>query len=120
MHDLDYFREHLDQFTAMAQHRGIKLDLDSFRSLDRERRELITSTERLKERRRNSISCRDRTGKWENAPKSWICPLRRKSPARVLLCIRASVRGSNGPWQISSWMCTRASTATPKSCRPSS
>ncbi|HEX9222023.1 MAG TPA: serine--tRNA ligase [Candidatus Acidoferrales bacterium] len=51
MHDLDYFREHLDQFTAMAQHRGIKLDLDSFRSLDRERRELITSTERLKARR---------------------------------------------------------------------
>src|SRR5260370_18666657 len=51
MHDLDYFREHLDQFTAMAQHRGIKLDSDSFRSLDRERRELITSTERLKARR---------------------------------------------------------------------
>jgi len=51
MHDLDYFRGHLDQFTAMAQHRGIKLDLDSFRSLDRERRELITSTERLKARR---------------------------------------------------------------------
>src|SRR3989449_7878839 len=51
MHDLDYFREHLDQFTAMAQHRGIKLDLDSFRSLDRQRRELITSTERLKARR---------------------------------------------------------------------
>ncbi len=51
MHDLGYFREHLDQFTAMAEHRGIKLDLDSFRSLDRERRELITSTERLKARR---------------------------------------------------------------------
>jgi seryl-tRNA synthetase len=51
MHDLSYFREHLDEFVAMAEHRGIKLDLDSFRSLDRERRELITSTERLKARR---------------------------------------------------------------------
>src|SRR5947209_3787614 len=51
MHDLSYFREHLDEFVAMAEHRGIKLDLDSFQSLDRERRELITSTERLKARR---------------------------------------------------------------------
>src|SRR3989475_7547904 len=51
MHDLGYFREHLDEFVAMAEHRGIKLDLDSFRSLDRKRRELITSTERLKARR---------------------------------------------------------------------
>src|SRR5712692_4765833 len=51
MHDLDYFREHLDEFMAMAEHRGVKLDLDGFRSLDRERRELITSTERLKARR---------------------------------------------------------------------
>ena len=51
MHDLGYFREHLDEFVAMAENRGIKLDLDSFRSLDRERRELITSTERLKARR---------------------------------------------------------------------
>ena len=51
MHDLGYFREHLDEFVAMAEHRGIKLDLDSFQSLDRERRELITSTERLKARR---------------------------------------------------------------------
>ncbi len=51
MHDLSYFREHLDEFARMAGHRGIKLDLDSFRSLDRERRELITSTERLKARR---------------------------------------------------------------------
>jgi len=54
MHDLGYFREHLDEFVAMAEHRGIKLDLDSFRSLDRERRELITSTERLKARRNHA------------------------------------------------------------------
>ncbi|HLQ00131.1 MAG TPA: serine--tRNA ligase, partial [Candidatus Limnocylindria bacterium] len=54
MHDLGYFREHLDEFVAMAENRGIKLDLDSFRSLDRERRELITSTERLKARRNHA------------------------------------------------------------------
>src|SRR5947209_3514551 len=109
MHDLGYFREHLDEFVAMAEHRGIKLDLDSFQSLDRERRELITSTERLKARRNQASE--------ENAPESWICPPRRKSPARVLPCIRASVRGSNGLWRVSSWMCTRASTPTRKSCR---
>lgn len=51
MHDLNYFREHLDEFAAMAEHRRVKLDLDQFRALDRERRDLITSTERLKARR---------------------------------------------------------------------
>src|SRR5258708_15268597 len=48
MHDLNYFREHLEEFAAMAEHRRVTLDLDHFRALDRERRELITSTERLK------------------------------------------------------------------------
>jgi seryl-tRNA synthetase len=51
MHDLGYFREHLDQFEQMARNRRIQLDLDGFRSLDRERRELITATERLKAER---------------------------------------------------------------------
>jgi seryl-tRNA synthetase len=48
MHDLSYFRDHLDLFEQMARHRGIQLDLDGFRALDRERRELITAAERLK------------------------------------------------------------------------
>jgi seryl-tRNA synthetase len=48
MHDLSYFREHLDVFAEMAKKRGAALDLDAFRTLDRERRELITSTEQLK------------------------------------------------------------------------
>jgi seryl-tRNA synthetase len=51
MHDLSYFREHLDVFVEMAKKRGAALDLDAFRTLDRERRELITSTEQLKAQR---------------------------------------------------------------------
>jgi len=51
MHDLSYFREHLDVFAEMAKKRGAALDLDAFRALDKERRELITSTEQLKAQR---------------------------------------------------------------------
>jgi seryl-tRNA synthetase len=51
MHDLSYFREHLDVFAEMAKKRGIALDLDGFRALDKERRELITATEQLKAQR---------------------------------------------------------------------
>src|ERR1700682_1091256 len=51
MHDLSYFREHLDVFAEMAKSRGIVLDLDGFRALDKERRELITATEQLKAQR---------------------------------------------------------------------
>ncbi|MGH9792017.1 MAG: serine--tRNA ligase, partial [Candidatus Acidiferrales bacterium] len=48
MHELGFFREHLDVFEQMARNRGIALDLDGFRALDRERRNLITETERQK------------------------------------------------------------------------
>ena len=51
MHDLSYFREHLDVFAEMAKKRCMTLDLDSFRVFDKERRELITATEQLKARR---------------------------------------------------------------------
>jgi seryl-tRNA synthetase len=51
MHDLNYFREHLDLFAEMAKKRGTTLDLDAFRTLDKERRELITTTEQLKAQR---------------------------------------------------------------------
>jgi seryl-tRNA synthetase len=51
MHDLNYFRDHLDLFAEMAKNRGITLDLDAFRALDKERRELITATEQLKAQR---------------------------------------------------------------------
>src|ERR1700732_4940245 len=51
MHDLNYFREHLEVFAAMANNRGVTLDLDAFRAVDKERRELITATEQLKAQR---------------------------------------------------------------------
>jgi seryl-tRNA synthetase len=51
MHDLSYFREHLDVFVEMAKKRGTTLDLGGFRELDKERRELITATEQLKAQR---------------------------------------------------------------------
>src|SRR5207247_9943154 len=51
MHDLNYFRDHLDVFAEMAKKRGIALDLDSFRALDSERRALITETEALRAQR---------------------------------------------------------------------
>ena len=51
MHDLSYFREHLDLFADMAKRRGTVLDLDAFRILDKERRELITKNEQRKAQR---------------------------------------------------------------------
>jgi len=51
MHDLSYFREHLDDFAEMAKKRNMTLDLDGFRALDKERRELITENEQRKARR---------------------------------------------------------------------
>jgi seryl-tRNA synthetase len=51
VHDLNYFRDHLDVFAQMAKNRGTPLDLDAFRVMDKERRELITATEQLKAQR---------------------------------------------------------------------
>jgi seryl-tRNA synthetase len=51
MHDLSYFREHLDVFAEMAKCRNITLDFDGFRALDKERRELITENEHRKAQR---------------------------------------------------------------------
>ncbi len=51
MHDLSYFREHLELFADMAGRRGITLDLAWFQSVDRERRQLITSVEQKKAQR---------------------------------------------------------------------
>jgi seryl-tRNA synthetase len=51
MHDLSYFREHLDVFREMAKTRGSVVDLEGFSAFDKERRELITATEQLKAQR---------------------------------------------------------------------
>jgi seryl-tRNA synthetase len=51
MHDLNYFRDHLDEFAEMAKKRNTTLDLDGFRALDKERRELIRENEERKAQR---------------------------------------------------------------------
>jgi seryl-tRNA synthetase len=51
MHDLNYFRDHLDEFAEMAKRRNTTLDLDGFRALDKERRELIRENEERKAQR---------------------------------------------------------------------
>ncbi|HEX4643457.1 MAG TPA: serine--tRNA ligase [Candidatus Acidoferrales bacterium] len=51
MHDLGYFREHLAEFEQMAANRGVSIDFGAFRAIDQERRERITSAERLKAQR---------------------------------------------------------------------
>ena len=51
MHDLGYFRGHLNEFEQMAANRGVTIDFDGFRALDQERRERITAAERLKAER---------------------------------------------------------------------
>jgi seryl-tRNA synthetase len=69
MHDLGYFREHLDEFEKMAANRGVTIDFDGFRALDQERRERITSAERLKAQRNKAseeIARRKKAG--EDAP----------------------------------------------------
>jgi len=51
MLDLGYVREHLDAIEKMARDRGVALDLGPFREVDAERRQCITSVERLKAER---------------------------------------------------------------------
>src|SRR5271155_5537726 len=51
MHELEFFRQHLDRFDEMARQRNATLDLAAFRALDAERRQAITSVERLKAER---------------------------------------------------------------------
>jgi seryl-tRNA synthetase len=51
MHDLNYFRDRLDEFAEMAKKRNTTLDLDGFRALDKERRERIRENEERKAQR---------------------------------------------------------------------
>jgi seryl-tRNA synthetase len=55
MHDLNYFRDHLEVFGEMALKRGIQIAIDGFVRQDIGRRELITETEQLKAHR-NKVS----------------------------------------------------------------
>jgi seryl-tRNA synthetase len=51
MHDLNFFRSNLDSVAERLAARGFAFDLDSFRSLDRERRAAVTESESLKAER---------------------------------------------------------------------
>src|SRR5580704_16766791 len=48
MHDLTYFRNHLDTIATRLTDRGFTLDVEAFRKLDSERRAALTESERLK------------------------------------------------------------------------
>jgi seryl-tRNA synthetase len=48
MHDLTYFRNHLDTIATRLTDRGFTLDVEAFRKLDTERRAALTESERLK------------------------------------------------------------------------
>jgi seryl-tRNA synthetase len=63
MLDLGYVREHLDVIEKMARARGVTLDLAAFRELDAERRQIITSIERLKAERNDASGEIARLGK---------------------------------------------------------
>ena len=51
MHDLSFFRGHLDAIAARLATRGFELNLEEFRSLDAERRAALAETEGLKAQR---------------------------------------------------------------------
>ena len=51
MHDLSFFRSHLDAIAARLATRGFDLNLEEFRSLDAERRAALAETEGLKAQR---------------------------------------------------------------------
>ena len=51
MLDIKLLRDHLDEVKARMATRGTAIDWDQFLSLDRERRDAVARTERLKEKR---------------------------------------------------------------------
>jgi seryl-tRNA synthetase len=48
MHDLSFFRANLDSIAQRLATRGYQLDVEQFRTLDKERREALTEAEQLK------------------------------------------------------------------------
>jgi seryl-tRNA synthetase len=79
MHDLNYFREHLDVFAEMGKRRGIALDLDAFRALDKERRELITANEQRKAQRNKASEEIARLKKEKQSADALIVEMKRVS-----------------------------------------
>ena len=79
MHDLNYFREHLDVFADMAKKRNMALDLDAFRALDKERRELITTNEQRKAQRNKASDEIARIKKEKQSADSLIAEMKQVS-----------------------------------------
>jgi len=79
MHDLSYFREHLDVFAEMAKQRSVPLDLEAFRTLDKERRERIASTEQLKAQRNKASEEIARLKKEKHNAEALIAEMKRVS-----------------------------------------
>jgi len=51
MHDLNFFRNHLDSIRERLATRGYTLDVEAFQELDRQRRQCVTESEQLKAER---------------------------------------------------------------------
>ena len=78
MYDLSFFRQNLDAIASRLADRGFTLDVEAFRKLDAERRELITEAEQqraeqkrksqdipiLKKRGRIPENCKKSCGRW--------------------------------------------------------
>jgi seryl-tRNA synthetase len=79
MHDLNYFRDHLDVFGEMAKKRNMSLDLDAFRALDKERRELITTNEQRKAQRNKASDEIARLKKEKQSADSLIAEMKQVS-----------------------------------------
>jgi seryl-tRNA synthetase len=56
MHDLNFFRNHLEEVRERLAARGYTLDVDAFRELDSRRRQCVTETEQLKAERNQATA----------------------------------------------------------------
>lgn len=56
MHDLTFFRNHLEEIQQRLATRGYSLDLEAFRQLDGRRRQLLTESEQLKAERNQATA----------------------------------------------------------------
>jgi seryl-tRNA synthetase len=56
MHDLSFFRNHLEAIRSRLASRGFTLDIEAFQDLDRRRRQCVTESEQLKAERNQATA----------------------------------------------------------------
>ncbi len=56
MHDLNFFRSHLDEMRQRLAARNFTLDVEAFQDLDRRRRQVVTESEQLKAERNQATT----------------------------------------------------------------